>query len=70
MTIYLCWDETDGDPVQEYVGGGRYDTRYENVRTVTRKCRYSNDVTPGMLERANDYAATMTDKTNVRVVIE
>ena len=53
-------------PVQEYVSGGMYDTHYVNVRTVTRRCRYSNDVTPEMLERANAYAAEMTDKTNVR----
>jgi hypothetical protein len=70
MAIFICWDETDADPIQEYVGGGAYDTHYVNVRTVTRKCRYSNEETPDMMERANAYAADMTDKVNVRVTIE
>lgn len=69
QSIFLLWDKTEYVFKEwRYVGGGETSPVME-AKTVTVKCRYSSAVNDEMFQRAKDYAATMTDRENVRVEI-
>lgn len=70
-SIFILWDKTEYVFKEwKYVGGGETRPVME-AKTVTVRCRYSSNVNDEMLQRANDYAATMSPESygNVRVAI-
>jgi hypothetical protein len=69
--IYITWtEETAVNPVQEYTGGGCYHTTWE-YKQITKRARWSSEVTCEQLARAKQYIAEnmQDDRQNVRAVI-
>jgi len=67
--VFILWDTIDADPEQVYIGGGVTGVRWINQRVKVNRCRWSNSARRADVAAAKAYAATMTDKTHVRVQI-
>jgi len=71
QVIYITWQERGHTNIhQEYVGGGIYATR-ANETLITKRARWSDEITPAMLARAEAYIREnmQDDRLNVRAVI-
>jgi len=74
MAVFIAWDIEESDAILEYVGGGYYDTKFVNRRTVTKRARWTNTETYHDIQNAKEYVrrekADGDTKTNMRVIVE
>lgn len=71
QVIYITWQERGHANVrQEYIGGGVFATRGDEA-LITKRARYSSDVTPAMIDRANAYIREnmQDDRLNIKVEV-
>jgi len=68
MAVFITYDDVKSDVIgHRYVGNGEHAPIFKDT-TIRKRCRYSNDETADMIERAKKYAAEdMTHCKNVRV---
>jgi len=68
MTIWIEWNEVKHTVShRRYIGNGE-DVPVFKEETVAVRCRYSNEATDEMIQRAHDYVKS--DRPDARVVIE
>ena len=74
MTIFIAWDETEGTPRQEYIGGGEHKTVWDNIHTVIRKAQWTKTETPKDRQGAEAWVkmwkADGDTRVNLRVLVE
>ena len=74
MPVYIAWDETEGTPRQEYIGGGEHKIVWDNIHTVIRKARWTSTERQSDKEAAavwvRSWLADGDTRVNLRVLIE